>query len=160
VPFAYNETVAQEYSPKNKEQTLKAGYFWREPEERNYKITLAAKDLPQSIEETKDSILNEIIGCEHEGKCDEGCSLAFKIIPEELQLYRKMGVPLPKLCFNCRHTQRFKRKNPQKLWHRQCMCGIANHGHEGKCNNEFETSYAPDRPETVYCEKCYQQEVV
>jgi len=25
--------------------------------------------------------------------------------------------------------------------------------------NEFETAYAPDRPEIVYCEKCYQQEV-
>ncbi len=27
------------------------------------------------------------------------------------------------------------------------------------CQNEFETSYAPDRPEIVYCERCYQQEV-
>ncbi len=28
-----------------------------------------------------------------------------------------------------------------------------------QCPNEFETSYAPERPEIVYCEKCYQQEV-
>ncbi|MES2023631.1 MAG: hypothetical protein V4439_03025 [Patescibacteria group bacterium] len=28
-----------------------------------------------------------------------------------------------------------------------------------RCNVEFETSYAPERPEIVYCEKCYQQEV-
>jgi rRNA maturation endonuclease Nob1 len=27
------------------------------------------------------------------------------------------------------------------------------------CKKEFETSYAPDRPETIYCEKCYQQEL-
>jgi len=26
--------------------------------------------------------------------------------------------------------------------------------------NEFETSYAPDRPEIVYCEQCYNAEVV
>ncbi len=32
------------------------------------------------------------------------------------------------------------------------------HG-EKHCPNEFETSYAPDRPEIIYCEKCYQQEV-
>ena len=160
VPFAYNETVAQEYFPKNKEEAQKMGYFWREPEERNYKITLASKDLPQSIEETEESILNEIIGCEHEGKCDEGCSLAFKIIPEELQLYRKMGISIPRLCFNCRHTQRFKKKNPQKLWKRQCMCDKRNHFHEEeKCSNEFETSYAPDRPEIVYCEQCYNAEI-
>jgi len=28
------------------------------------------------------------------------------------------------------------------------------------CDVEFETTYAPDRPEIVYCEKCYQKEVV
>lgn len=28
------------------------------------------------------------------------------------------------------------------------------------CPNEFQTSYAPDRPEIVYCEACYQAEVV
>jgi len=28
------------------------------------------------------------------------------------------------------------------------------------CPNEFETTYAPGRPEIVYCEKCYQSEVV
>jgi len=159
VPFAYNETVAQEYSPKSKEQAGRAGYFWREPEEKNYKITLDSKDLPQSIAETKDNIVDEIIGCEHNGKCGEGCTGAFKITPEELQLYRKMGVPLPRLCFNCRHTQRFKKKNPQKLWHRQCMCDKNHPHHSGKCPNEFETSYAPDRPEIVYCEQCYQAEV-
>ena len=32
--------------------------------------------------------------------------------------------------------------------------------HKGKCPNEFETSYAPDRPEIVYCEQCYQAEVI
>jgi hypothetical protein len=150
-PFAYNESVAQEYFPKTKDGAIKAGYSWREPEEKNYKITLSSKDLPQSIAETKDDIVNEIIGCAHEGKCDEGCTSAFKINPEELQLYRKMGVPLPRLCFNCRHTQRFKKKNPQKLWHRKCM-------NEG-CQNEFETTYSPDRPEIIYCESCYNKEV-
>jgi hypothetical protein len=40
------------------------------------------------------------------------------------------------------------------------MCNKENHiNHQGKCNVEFETSYAPDRSEIVYCEKCYQQEV-
>jgi len=28
------------------------------------------------------------------------------------------------------------------------------------CPNEFETLYAPVRPETIYCEQCYQREVV
>ncbi|KKP59766.1 MAG: hypothetical protein UR55_C0020G0001, partial [Candidatus Nomurabacteria bacterium GW2011_GWF1_34_20] len=52
---------------------------------------------------------------------------------------------------NCRHYERLSQRNPMKLWHRSCM-------KEG-CTNEFETSYAPERSEIVYCEKCYQQEV-
>jgi hypothetical protein len=76
-----------------------------------------------------------------------------------LQFYRRMNLPLPRLCPNCRHYQRLKQRNPLKLWHRTCMCGKAGHFHTGKCEVEFETSYAPDRPEIVYCEKCYQQEV-
>ncbi|MBI5622130.1 DNA-directed RNA polymerase, partial [Candidatus Falkowbacteria bacterium] len=27
------------------------------------------------------------------------------------------------------------------------------------CTNEFETTYAPERPERVYCEECYQKEI-
>ena len=47
-----------------------------------------------------------------------------------------------------------------KLWERTCMCDKKDHLHgEKKCEIEFETSYSPDRPEIVYCEKCYQQEV-
>ncbi len=32
------------------------------------------------------------------------------------------------------------------------------HGVE-KCSVGFKTAYAPDRPEIVYCESCYKQEV-
>ncbi len=36
----------------------------------------------------------------------------------------------------------------------------AKHLHDNKhCEEELKTGYSPDRPEIVYCEKCYQQEV-
>ena len=70
------------------------------------------------------------------------------------------NVPLPHFCPNCRHFNRLKQRNPMKLWHRNCMCQNTAHGHDGICANEFETSYSPNRPEIIYCEKCYQQEVV
>ena len=34
------------------------------------------------------------------------------------------------------------------------------HKKEEPCPNEFETTYAPERPEIVYCEQCYLREVV
>jgi hypothetical protein len=77
-------------------------------------------------------------------------------IPDDI---KEMNLPIPHLCPNCRHYQRLKQRNPLKLWHRQCMCEKKHSNHEGKCEVEFETSYAPDRPEIIYCERCYQQEV-
>lgn len=172
-PFAYNETAALEWFPTAKGEAIARGYTWKDEQDRDYKITLHPKDLPDTIVEAEDSILEGVIGCEHEGKCNERCTAAFRVVPAELQLYRRMNIPLPKLCPNCRHYARLKIRNPAKLWHRSCMCmgaqnanrpGIYNNttGHfhgEKSCPNEFETTYGPDRPEIVYCENCYNSEI-
>jgi hypothetical protein len=171
-PFAYNEVIAQEYFPLTKEEAINRGYQWRDPDVRDYKITKKSSEIPGDIKNISDSILNEIISCEHEGKCSEQCTTAFKIVPEELSFYRRMNLSLPRLCPNCRHAGRLKQRNPFKLWHRNCQCAglksengvyqnTSKHQHgEGKCSNEFETSYSPERKEMVYCEQCYQSEVV
>ena len=151
-PFAYNETIAQEYFPLVKDDAERNGYSWKEDETKNHKATKKPEELSDNIQDVSEGILNEIISCAHEGKCNDKCTVAFKIIPQELQLYRKMDIPLPTLCPNCRHFQRLKQRNPMKLWHRICM--------KPGCTNEFETSYAPERPERIYCEQCYQQEVI
>jgi len=213
-PFAYNETIAQEYFPLTKDQALAQGYRWRDPETRNYQITISNSQLPDHIKDVSDSITEEIIQCEHTPlsspenqqsrkpvfpSCNEQCTQAFKIIPQELQFYRRMNLPLPRLCPNCRHYERLKQRNPLKLWERQCACqgvqssefgvqrhsdsqpitpnselvssnpqlltssylNTASHFHgTTPCPNAFQTSYAPDRPEIVYCEQCYNAEVV
>ena len=159
-PFGYNATTAQEFFPLTREEVEKESYNWKEPEDKNYKIDIEPENLPNSIDVVDEEILSKVIGCEHKGLCNETCMTAFKIVPNELQFYKRMNLPLPHLCSNCRHYQRNKFRNPMKLWHRSCMCDRKNHFHgEGKCELEFETSYAPDQPEIVYCEKCYQQEV-
>jgi len=150
-PFSYNESTAQQYFPLLKEEIKRRGYKWRDQVDRNYTIDLKSGDVPEDIEKAEDSVVGKVIECAHQGKCHEQCTEAFKIIPEEFQFYKTTHLPLPKYCPNCRHYQRLKKRNPFKLWHRKCM-------KEG-CKNEFETSYAPDRSEIVYCEKCYQAEV-
>lgn len=184
-PFAYNETIAQEYFPLTKAEALAGGYRWRDPDTRSYTITKKPENLPDNIKDVDDSILKDTIGCAHEGTRNEQCTTAFRIIPEELQFYKRMNLPLPRLCPNCRHYQRLKQRNPLKLWHRKCTCegrsakskspaspsqveagqivyqNTAEHFHgANRCPNEFETSYAPERPEIVYCESCYNSEVV
>ncbi|MFH0891081.1 MAG: hypothetical protein V1856_03545 [Candidatus Liptonbacteria bacterium] len=158
-PFAYNEAATQSFFPLNKDEAIRAGYGWMDSEAREYSVTVKAKNLPDTIQEIDDDILNEVIGCEHEQKCGHGCTFAFKIVPQELQFYRKMILPIPWLCPNCRHGERAALRNPIKLWQRACMCDKANHSHRNKCLNGFETSYSPDRPEIVYCESCYNSEV-
>ncbi len=150
-PFAYNETVAQEYFSLTKEEALKQGYKWKDKEERNYKIDIKSEDIPDNINDVNDDITNKVIECAHKGTCNQQCTEAFKIIPEELAFYRRMNLPTPRLCPNCRHYERLSERNPMKLWHRSCM--------KPGCTNEFETSYSPDRPEIIYCERCYQNEV-
>ncbi len=159
-PFAYNETIAQEYFPLTKKESLEMGYLWQDIEERNYKIDIENKDIPDNIKYVNDNVVNKAIACEHGGKCKEQCTEAFKIVPEEFKFYKRMGLPLPRLCPNCRHYQRINLRNPLKLWERKCMCNKTVHFHgQEKCKIEFKTSYAPDRSEIVYCEKCYQQEI-
>ncbi len=159
-PFAYNETIAQEYFPMSKEEIKESGYSWKDIEDRNYKIDLQGADLPDNISEISEEILNKVIACGHDGKCKHQCTEAFKIVPEELKFYKRMNLPLPRLCPNCRHYERIGQRNPLNLWDRSCMCEKESHFHgKDKCVVEFKTTYAPDRPEIVYCEKCYQQEV-
>lgn len=150
-PFDYNESVLQEYFPMTKDEIINNGYSWHIPIDKSYEITITSKDLLLRIKEIGDDIIKETIECEHKGNCTHNCSTAFRILPDEMQIYKTLEVPIPKLCHNCRYAERISLRNPMKLWHRKCM-------KEG-CNNEFETSYSPERPEIVYCERCYQNEV-
>ena len=172
-PFAYNETV-QEFFPLTKEEAIKQGFRWRDPEARQYQASVAASSLPDNIKDAPDSILGEVIGCAHEEKCNHQCTKAFRLISPELAFLRKMNLPLPRLCPNCRHYERIKYRNPMRLWKGSCQCagadsenlvyknsgGHPNHDPAEHCHNGFETSYAPDRPEIVYCESCYLAEVM
>jgi len=176
LPYGYNHSNGNEYFHMAKEKALKWGYSWGEPEERQHQITKTAEELPDQVTDAPDSITDEIIACAHGGTCDEECSKVFRIIPTELSFYRNIGVPLPRLCPNCRHFQRFRENrfhssNPIGLFRRQCHCvgaqsangayhNFTRHNHGNNlCTHEFETPFAPDRPEIVYCEECYQAEV-
>ncbi len=171
-PFAYNETIAQEYYPLLKGETETLRFRWKDPDTKDYQITLQPDKLPDHISEAQDTILNEVIGCAHGGTCNHQCTSAFKLISTELQFYRTMNIALPRLCSNCRHYERIAKRTPFKLWKRDCQCagthsarnvyantGTHTHG-AAQCPNSFETAYAPEREEVVYCEQCFQAEVV
>jgi hypothetical protein len=163
-PFAYNETIAQDFFPLTKAEAEKRGYLWREPERREYKATMKAAELPDDIADVQDDILKAIIAC---GDCEQ----PYRIIPMELQFYRRIPLPLPRKCPECRFKDRFKFVNPPKFWPAKCQCAgktddsklytnqNGGHAHGAEhCPNTFETSYAPERQEIIYCEQCYNAE--
>jgi len=158
-PFAYNETIAFEEEPLPKEEVLSSGYKWRDIEQKSYIPTITTSKLPDSIQDVPDSISNEIIECPNNGNTKTQCTLAYKILPEELSFYRQMNLPLPRFCPNCRYHNRIIWRNPFRFYKRECMCDLSSHNHGDKCPNEFETMYAPEQPEIIYCKECYQQEV-
>ena len=158
-PFAYNETPAGDYYPLSKEEASSKGYQWKDKEKNNYSVTLRINEVPDNIKDISDSIVNEVIECAD--KDTHFSPGAFRITASELLLYKKLGMPIPRQSPSARFYERLQYKNPYKLWHRSCMCEKVNHFHgEGKCEVEFETAYAPKRPEIIYCEKCYQAEVI
>ncbi|EKD44677.1 MAG: hypothetical protein ACD_71C00047G0001 [uncultured bacterium (gcode 4)] len=145
-PFGYNETVAQEYYPLTKDEAMKNRAFnWSDyeaPFPKVEKIIPAAK-LPEDISKIPDDILNWAIECEVTGK-------PFRIIKQELEFYRKHNLPIPRRHPDQRHLDRMALRNPRKLFERKC----------DKCGVEMMTTYSNERKEIVYCEGCYNKEIL
>ena len=140
-PFAYNETIGQDNFPLTKDEAQKLGYRWQD----NLQITTGKetlKEISNHIDNIKDSITSEILAC-------QSCGRNYKIIQQELQFYKKMNLPIPRKCFFCRHANRLKLRGPVEIFDRVCA----------KCQKPIKTTYPPDRPEIIYCEQCYQQEI-
>ncbi len=142
-PFAYNETLAQEFYPLSKRDIEENGWEWRDEEEPpKVEKVIPASQLPDSIKDIPDDIQNWAVECEVTGK-------PFKITSQELRFYREQNVPMPRRSPDQRYLDRFHQRNPRKFWNRKCA----------KCKKDMQTTYAPDRPEIVYCESCYLAEV-
>lgn len=152
--FAYNETVAQEYFPLTASEAKARGLYWNEMITAPYADddVILAKDLPTTIGEVNDDILQQKVKCEQSGK-------AFKITKPELEFYRTLQLPLPHLHPESRHQWRMSLRNQRILWTRQCMCTQPEHQHKGRCVTEFATTYSPSNLEIVYCEDCYNKEM-
>jgi hypothetical protein len=149
--FGYNESCANEDNPLTKEQATLKGYAWEDAPRGTYgQESVLWKDVPDSIRELGSlDVLKQVFAC-------TACKKNYRIIPPELQFYKQFEIPLPRLCPDCRHARRVKSRGPSKLWHQQCMCK----NHDGQCPNEFETSFAPEQKEVLYCESCYNNEAV
>ncbi|TSC80472.1 MAG: Uncharacterized protein G01um101425_126 [Candidatus Peregrinibacteria bacterium Gr01-1014_25] len=140
--MGYNETLAQEYFPMERDDVLRRQWKWYDGQAKEDAYMGPAQAIPESIDGAEDDICDRILRCEVTGK-------PYKIIPQELQFYRRMRLPIPRRCPDQRHRDRLALRNPRHLWPRACA----------KCGKAIQTTYGPERPEIVYCEECYLKEV-
>jgi hypothetical protein len=137
-PFAYNETVAQDYFPLSEQEVGKRGWAWEELEDQGQNFLGPKAAIRDSIDDIGDGICREILTCEKSGK-------PYKIIPQELRIYRELTTPLPRRCPEQRLLDRIALRNPRKLWSRACS----------SCGKSVATNYSPDRSEKILCDVCY-----
>ena len=135
--FAYNESIAHEYQPLLREEVLRRGLRWKE-EANDTKSTKALPRTPEHIAEAGDNIPQQIFSCEKTGK-------AYKVSLAELEFYRRVGLPLPRLCPDVRHAERMKLRGPRRLWPARCMA----------CKTAISSAIDPSEGRQVFCERCY-----
>jgi hypothetical protein len=141
--FGYNETVANEYFPTAKEEIIANSWIWRDKDDNL--VPSSGYIIEDNIKDVKQDILEKVLVCEMTQR-------PYKIQGQELAFYINQNIPIPRKHPDQRHLERLSLRNAPRLYHRKCM--------NDTCTNEFETTYAPDRTEKVYCESCYQKEVV
>lgn len=138
--YGYNETLAQPHYPLTKEQSIAKGYAWQDETEKQTKSPTA--DIPDTIAATPDEITNEVLAC-------NTCKKNFRVIPQEVALYKQLGLPIAKQCFDCQLAATRTMRNPRKLFDRKC----------DNCKKDLQSTYDPKRPEKIYCEECYLKTV-
>jgi hypothetical protein len=149
-PFAYNESLAHEYVPLSREDAENKGLRW-EDEEKGVrgKETITVEDISDTIATADEHITKEILRC-------AACAANYKILRKELEHLKKMRLPIPLECQDCRFKKRMERFFVPILYHRTCMCTEHHPFHSvGPCSQEFQTTYGPDGKDIVYCKPCY-----
>ena len=139
-PFAYNESVAQDFYPLKKEQVLEKGWRWKDKDQKEYRPQEI--ELPDNLSDFSDEMIKEILACEK-------CGKNYKITSQELAFYKTMGLPIPRECYDCRFHFRLNMRSPRTLFDRKC----------DNCSVYIQSTYSADYAGKVYCEECYLKEV-
>ena len=142
-PHAYNNSFANFFFPKTKEEVNKDGLRWYETDAKEYPITMPASHLPDNIKDMTDEILKDVIKC-------STCSRGYKIVKQEFDLAKKLNVPLSRQCPFCRIEEKVKKWVSQmKQVDRAC----------DNCGTTFKTHYIKEEAPKIFCQQCYQAEV-
>lgn len=142
----YNKSDAMQRYPLTKEQALSRWYA-RDDEIVAVNIpehatTISWSDLDTNPLTVSDTIIDSVIVCPETKR-------PFRIIKQELELYRKMKFPLPRLHHDLRHQQRMARRLGRKLYLRSCPSTWT----------KLITPYSPAYQGRVVSKEAYEKEI-
>ncbi|MBI5733039.1 hypothetical protein HY967_03725 [Candidatus Jorgensenbacteria bacterium] len=148
-PIPYNISVATSYKGYDDIDFAKRyGYWIQEVPDTLQDVqgsVVSSRDLPKDIREVDDSLLNKIV-------FDEENKKQFRFVKAELDFYRKFNLPLPREHPTIRLRQKRKKFGTIILDFHERKCF--------KCKKSINSIYMPSYPEKVYCESCYNTEIV
>jgi hypothetical protein len=137
-PVPYNRSLAQRFFPMTEDETLSIGLRWFVEEPAAVDQIIPAKKLPDEFPEEDRSLIVE----------SARSKKAFRIIGEEINHYRNLSAPLPRISYFERMDDRAKILGAMKLFPRVCA----------KSQKALETTYPPDAAWTVWERGEYEKE--
>lgn len=143
-PFAYNETQAQVYFPKTKEEVLALGFSWRDDMPGTFgKENIKMDELPDSMDDIDESIIGQVLACVRTGR-------NYNITRQEYDFFKSHNIPIPRLHPNERYLDRIKLRPSRKLYDTTCaVSGV-----------QIKTAYAPNnRPKNIVSDEVYKKAI-
>ncbi len=142
---AYNFSLSAIPYPLSEKEVLSlGGYIAYEQETNATGIGIInARDIPETIDQVNDDILTKAIACTITNR-------PFRIIASELAFYRRMSLPLPTIHPSIRIENQYRIAQNGKKYSSLCA----------KCGKDIESMFDSKESYLLYCEKCYQQEVI
>lgn len=149
-PFGYNETVAQDYYPITREQAseqwLPRSTYSSDPSIPTWAQVINKSDYSDThrdeLKNDPDTI-NKIFICETSGR-------PYKLQKTEIEFYQKHHLPLPTKHSDIRHEERMSLRPKRTLFLRNC----------DQCDKQILSVYTQEYKGKVYCESCYQKEII
>ena len=138
-PFAYNESIVHEYLPLPADEISKRGLRLVE------KKTLCAPEeakVPPEHPDLSELDIGQIYKCSQTGR-------AFRLQKAEVELCRRLQIPLPSKAPDTRHEARMSIRAPRNLSYSDCIA----------CGKEVTSAYASMDQSKLFCLDCYQNKV-
>ena len=136
---AYNTSHAPGLFPLTEEEAKKKGARWYDFKEEKTTNAEPNEALPMNLAQTTDEVLKKLYACAESGR-------PFRIVKDELNFHRQMGIALPRVHPTVRREKRMQQLRPMKYYPVTCV----------QCHTTTKTNLRKGTYQDLLCETCYQ----